>query len=553
MRIVSIEERLADAPDELEAQMLRIERLVATGRFETALTLSRRLCDLAPGQDSAELLVSMLEQWLSDLPVSGAAVNAWSPQSPFDFALYLVLLWRLRPGVDVEIGGEPGEGRVRLDGDTGGGAGASDTIRIQGAEHPRVTVDRGVGTRLAGSGAAAAWAQGHTVSADTERFAETCIAVLRLLDEYVGERDRVVVEDRNSSDSHPELTGEPSVALRPAVKVEAEAAWASRQPDTLATERPWRQTEPSSEILAVPSMLSSQERGLLYWLGSEYWTGTGAVIDAGCFLGGSTMALATGIRDGGREAVAPPITVYDQFQVEDYALAGGFFDDAPELGVGDDFSALFRRNVEKVGGLLDVRAGNILEQRWGRAPIEILFLDVLKSWQINDYVVREFWPAMLPGAIVVQQDYQYGGYPWLAITMELLHEYFERLDEMPWGTVMFRLRAPLPDLRTMTLSRDLPMIDKLELMDRALTRETQPSGQAMLRLSRALLLGYLGRWRIAHREMNAVARQHRDDISVVAAANFVLSRTAESIWGEGIHHDPCARALRSLALPTLRP
>jgi hypothetical protein len=321
----------------------------------------------------------------------------------------------------------------------------------------------------------------------------------------------------------------------------------SAPPDSLVHTRPWVDIEPSAALLAVPTMLSTRELGLLYWLGRDYWSGAGRIIDAGCFLGGSTVAFASGVRDSSREHATPPIVVYDQFRVEQYSVDGGFFKDAPDLAVDDDFSPLFERNVQRVRGLLDVRPGDILQQRWDGTPIEILFLDVLKTWAINDYVVREFWPTLIPErAIVVHQDYQYGGYPWLAITMELLHDYFERLDDMPWATVVFRLLGPLPDLRMMTLSRDLPLADKLVLMDRALDRETQAGGEAMLRLSRALLLKYLGRPRAANAEVSAVMLQHGGDASVRAAAQTVLSTMSGE--GEGTHHDPLTRAMNSLAL-----
>jgi hypothetical protein len=324
----------------------------------------------------------------------------------------------------------------------------------------------------------------------------------------------------------------------------------------MATTRPWRAVAAPSESPAVPTMLSAQELGLLYWLGRDYWSGRGAIIDAGSFLGGSTVALASGIRDGAvvgeRERPAQftgaPITVFDMFEVETYSLQRGFFDEAPELAVGDDFTPLFERNVAAVRTLLDVRPGNILKQRWGGIPIEILFLDVLKMWEINDYVVREFWPSLIPErGIVVQQDYQYGGYPWIAITMELFHEYFERLDDMPHGTVAFRLCGPLPDVREMRLSRDLPMVEKLALMDRAVDREESPLGRAMLRLSRGDLLWYLGRWSAAQAEIDAVVRENLEEPSVLQAARH-LAEFRDDHDAERLRHDPCLRVARSLAV-----
>jgi hypothetical protein len=38
------------------------------------------------------------------------------------------------------------------------------------------------------------------------------------------------------------------------------------------------------------SMLTLDEKQFLYWLTSEYFSGIGAIIDAGCFIGGSTLA-----------------------------------------------------------------------------------------------------------------------------------------------------------------------------------------------------------------------------------------------------------------------
>jgi hypothetical protein len=312
---------------------------------------------------------------------------------------------------------------------------------------------------------------------------------------------------------------------------------------------PWRKVEISDDIRAVPSMVSNEERALLYWLARDYWSGAGRIIDAGCFLGGSTIALATGLRDRRDSAVPPPITVFDRFVVEQYALAGGFFADASDLRVGDDFRPLFDRYLAGLEEFLDVRGGDILQQRWSRESIEILFLDLLKTWEVNDAVVREFWPSLIPEqAIVVQQDYQYAGYPWLAITMELFAGCFERLDDIGYGTVVFRLIEPLPDLRGTPLSRELPRTEKLALMDRALARETTPTGEAMLRLSRALLLHYLGHVRRARAEVAGVQRAYGADASVAQA--LATTRGTLGSFGaqrEMLRHAPGPRFLRMLA------
>src|SRR5436309_11389140 len=97
--------------------------------------------------------------------------------------------------------------------------------------------------------------------------------------------------------------------------------------------RPWRDVELPSDVFRVPTMLSRWELRLLYWLAREYARGDGAIVDAGCFLGGSTAALLAGIRDRREKWNGPPVSSYDRFRVEAYTIPKYFSDD-PEIHVG---------------------------------------------------------------------------------------------------------------------------------------------------------------------------------------------------------------------------
>jgi hypothetical protein len=50
----------------------------------------------------------------------------------------------------------------------------------------------------------------------------------------------------------------------------------------------------------------------------------------------------------------------------------------------------------------------VIEHRWTGGPICILFLDLPKSWKINDAVMRDFFGELQPGSVIVQQDYGSG-------------------------------------------------------------------------------------------------------------------------------------------------
>ena len=64
--------------------------------------------------------------------------------------------------------------------------------------------------------------------------------------------------------------------------------------------RPAESTTLPVEVRSVKTMLSAQELELLYTLARDQYTGRGEIVDGGAFLGGSTLALANGLRDNRR-------------------------------------------------------------------------------------------------------------------------------------------------------------------------------------------------------------------------------------------------------------
>jgi cephalosporin hydroxylase len=249
----AIDDHLRQAPDDLEALMLRVECLIAIGRHETALELARRLRDASPAQDSADAVVKMLEEqlvnptgfermvtwrdWHSEVPKSflsrmQRALHSYTyrgvqmVKDPFDLALYPLLLWRLRPRTIVEIGSKAGGsglyfGDLLTNFDIDGHVHSYDVFRVEGVEHPRVTFHRGDGQRLEEvitREALASWARPLLVVEDADHAYETSIAVLRFFDSHLQPGDWIVTEDGNLSDLYPELypdgTSGPHLALR---------------------------------------------------------------------------------------------------------------------------------------------------------------------------------------------------------------------------------------------------------------------------------------------------------------------------------------------------
>lgn len=280
--------------------------------------------------------------------------------------------------------------------------------------------------------------------------------------------------------------------------------------------RPWADVELPPEVLAVPTMLSVRERQLLYWLARYHVNGSGRIIDAGSFLGGSTSALAAGLAARADGPWDEMIAAYDKFRVEQYTIDnyGQYFSDCV---VGASFLDAFERNLAPWRNVVEARAGDILDSSWTGEPIEILFLDTIKSWVINDFAIRTFFPCLVPGhSIILQQDYLWGFGPWLHITMELLADCVIKLDSMPYGTVAYLLIAPIPqELFSGARLRDsLPLDRRNYLMDQAVSR-WEGEERGLLELAKVMLIAETD-LTAAHSEFVATLARHFNSERVFA-------------------------------------
>ena len=272
--------------------------------------------------------------------------------------------------------------------------------------------------------------------------------------------------------------------------------------------QPWRSVEVPDAAVAVPTMLSYQERQLLHWLARDYVSGAGRIVDGGSFLGGSTVALASGLAaraDGPWDAT---IASYDLFRVEEYTLAN-FAAALPDPTPGASFRAAFDAHIAPWARHVEVREGDAGAIGWSGEPIEVLFLDMVKTWPLNDLVLAQFLPCLIPGrSVIVQQDYLWGYGPWINLTMELLDGCVEQLGSMPNGSVAYLLTAPVPlDLIGAGLAESLTPDRQRQLMNRAVDR-WQGDERGLVELARAMLIAELDGREAARTELDAVLARH---------------------------------------------
>ncbi|MEO0482160.1 MAG: class I SAM-dependent methyltransferase [Planctomycetota bacterium] len=199
---------------------------------------------------------------------------------------------------------------------------------------------------------------------------------------------------------------------------------------------------------SAPGMLIDRELNYLHWIASQS-EGRGRAVELGCFLGSSTAALVAGRR---RAGLTDSMLVYDAFVAPDDARVTNAWWMRPfDLQPGQNF----RKRYEEIhaGRLedIDIREGWLPENAEHDAerevypeqdPIELLFVDVAKTWGVSRTVHRAFARHVRVGGVLIHQDFCEPKCPWLPVHMWLLRDVFEPMDIIRGGcTVSFRCVA----------------------------------------------------------------------------------------------------------------
>jgi hypothetical protein len=291
--------------------------------------------------------------------------------------------------------------------------------------------------------------------------------------------------------------------------------------------RPWRDVALPPDAIGIPTMLSKAERRLLYTLARDVATDEGAIVDAGCFLGGSSAALLAGVRDRAEPWAGPPVESYDLFRVEAFTVPK-FFAGA-DVRVGESFRPRYDAHVARFDVPHVVHEGDIADIGWSGGPIDVLFLDVLKSWQLNDAILRDFFPSLVPGrSVIVHQDYGWGDTPWIPISVELMRDSLVLLDWMEWGSHVFLVDRELPRDVLEDGVAGLDVTTKIELIDRAVAR-SEGWVQGMVEVARTFLIAERDGRDAALSELRSIAERHPGHGFVLACVDDVRPRIAEGI------------------------
>lgn len=236
------------------------------------------------------------------------------------------------------------------------------------------------------------------------------------------------------------------------------------------------------DVYEIGAMLANEERLLLHNVGR---TGPpGAIVELGAFLGGSTLALASGAEH--RDA---HVHSFDRFRL-DGEWEKEWFPDGFDAAPGDSTLPIYRHNINRVKDRVIVHEGDVCEAKWNE-PIGVLFIDVAKAWTTADAVWNTFFPWLQPGSIVIQQDLVHWGHPWCPIIMEHLNDHFEYVGWTWMASSVWRCKSVPDDIPPVMLDA-FTCEEMLELIDRAADR-VGPPASGSIRLSGAQVLIDFGR------------------------------------------------------------
>ena len=192
----------------------------------------------------------------------------------------------------------------------------------------------------------------------------------------------------------------------------------------LSSDAPWLNTKISDA--QIPGMITGEERRYYSWI-SQFYTGQGEIVELGPWLGCSTFYII------GRLAKNPNFKGKKLHVYDDFVWRSGWMDrsypgdDRPRDH--EDFKYLFDKFIAPVREFISAKRsrlstgeleedygkvinpydklGEIPPLRWETDPVEILFVDVGRTIDVNEAWWRVFFPHFIPNkTLIVMQDWQ---------------------------------------------------------------------------------------------------------------------------------------------------
>lgn len=241
-----------------------------------------------------------------------------------------------------------------------------------------------------------------------------------------------------------------------------------------------------------PGMISNAERSLLFNLTKNHYKQRGFVIDAGAFLGASTVCFSQGLIEAKIDGKGKILSfekgvVRQNFKrfVEKY--------DLPPHHIGESFQETFLALTNNHNHNYKILFADITSYfHLSENKIEIAFLDLLKTEKVCRHCITQFYPSLLVGSYVIQQDYFFDQLPFIKYTQEAFGDFFSYEGQVN-SSAVFRLIKPITKDDVNKILNNIKMQDAISLHIQAENKTLNVERAYFMKLSRSWLLADLGR------------------------------------------------------------
>lgn len=280
-----------------------------------------------------------------------------------------------------------------------------------------------------------------------------------------------------------------------------------------------------------PGMLTSAERAMLSEIVRRAWRGEGAIVDGGSFLGSSLVAEAQGMEANPVLANLAPARFPSGKPIHGYELG---YHPAPanpaaerrrtyggvEYVLGESFVPLLEQNIAPHRDIIDLHIGDLTKMCWDGSPVELAFIDVCKTRDLNAHVSRQFYPALIGGAsTLIHQDFFFDRLPWIRVTMGYLADYFRWEGQVASSSVYTTVKAVPQDVAAYDPFTEATLEECLAYHDAVDFSGTDRTVQLMLALSRVHLILHKGSRDQALEQLQETAVKYVDVLGVASQAD----------------------------------
>jgi len=195
----------------------------------------------------------------------------------------------------------------------------------------------------------------------------------------------------------------------------------------------------------IPGMITSDEIAFFKESAACYVGREGAIVDLGCWLGSTSIALAQGILSHSPNANnrEEKVLGFDLFVWEGWMPAHFPY---CLYHSGDSFLPEARRVVRDCGGgRVELIRADLALYEWRAGPIKILLVDAMKSENLARQIARNFYPSLVTGSLLIHQDFKHFYTTWIHILQYRLRRHFRLYRSvLKTGTAAFEVLAPIP-------------------------------------------------------------------------------------------------------------